>query len=181
MKTFFTIFSLTVLAIIEIMIGNLGIFFPILSLGIIYFLPNNNRLFMLILAVVAAIIIDIWIYHRIFPLNLLIYTALIFLQKPYRHIISKGLLVNSLFGGLIFIIEYLLFLGINFFSNFELITDVPLLLSTIVFSFVMGTIGIFLLLIILEAIAESLQLPRFLDSQSHVRNKTTLYSRGKQR
>ena len=122
MKTFFTIFSLTVLAIIEIMIGNLGIFFPILSLGIIYFLPNNNRLFMLILAVVAAIIIDIWIYHRIFPLNLLIYTALIFLQKPYRHIISKGLLVNSLFGGLIFIIEYLLFLGLVTISVYGFLT-----------------------------------------------------------
>ena len=179
MKTFFTIFSLTILAIIEISIGTLGIFFPILSLGIIYFQANNNRLFMLMLALVAAIIMDLWIYNRVFPINIILYVALIFLQKPYRHIISKGLLINSLFGGLIFVIEYLLFFGVNFFSNFEIITNLVLFISTLIFAFALGSIGMLLLLIILEAIAELLQLPKFLDSQSQVKHKTILYSRGK--
>ena len=178
MKNFFTIFSLSVLIILEICMGNLGIFFPIFALGIIYFSQNNSKFFMLVTALIASGIIDFALYHRILPLNFLIYLLLIMLQKPYRHIINKGLLINSLVGGVVFCGSYLICLGIFFPSNWDLITDVMLFTSTVLFSFVMGFISMFILLSCLEGIAEKLKLPLFFHSTYHSHNRNIMY-RGK--
>ncbi len=179
MKLFFTIFSITFLTIIEIMFGNFGIFFPILSLGIIYFAQTNSRLFMLIAALITGIIIDIYLYHRAIPINLFIFVLLIFLQKPYKHLIDKGLAINSLIGGIIFTIIYLINCGISFYNNWDLISNLFLFFSTIIFNFFLGTVAMMILLITLESIAEKLKLPLFLQSGHRAIHRSFFYSRSK--
>lgn len=172
MKVFFTIFSCSIFLLIEILFGNIGIFFPISAVGLLYFAQTNSRLFTFFTALFMGVILDFFIFSRTIPVMTISLITTLLLLKTYRHFIHRGLFINSVIGGILFCIIYLIGMGANFFSNYSIIVDIPLFLSTIGFQFLLGGIGTVILLPTLEFIAAKLKIQQVFksDNTSHSYN-----------
>lgn len=162
MKSFFTTFTLTILLIIELLVGTVGVFYPITALGIFYFCQLNNRVINLILAIGIGVILDLFLLNRSYCLNVIIYLAIVFWSEKHQSFLGRGLLINSFAGSIIFFFSNLIFFTVFMIKSGKLISNIEIIFSLSFFSMIVGYISMMLLIMINDFIAKKLKISGFL-------------------
>ncbi len=79
MKILFMLFTLFILLVMEMLIGNMGFYIPLTWLGVFYFLTAKfNRNVLLVLSIAGALAVDLLLYNRLYIPNILIMVSVFY-------------------------------------------------------------------------------------------------------